>query len=115
MKLIMSTTRGDGTEHPDTLHLNYADQAGENTGITAASIAPDVYQTANGDIIDNPHWNLAELLAAAPEMLAALRIILDAAGEAFTRMDATHPAFPAIKTAHSAAKAAIARARGGEP
>lgn len=56
----------------------------------------------------------ARLIASAPELLAALRVILDATGAAFTCMNAEHPSFPAIKTAHTAAKNAIAKAKGGE-
>ena len=50
----------------------------------------------------------ARLIASAPDLLAALRSVLELTSIAFCYMDCTHPAFTVIRGAHHAAKLAIA-------
>jgi hypothetical protein len=54
------------------------------------------------------------LIGAAPELLAALRDVLEMTSATLCQIDTSHPAFTTIKGAHVAARAAIAKAEGAQ-
>jgi hypothetical protein len=96
----------DYDEHPDTLHLCLPAKNGSSTGIRVATIEPDHFQTAGGDMSSRPAWETARMLAAAPNMLAALREMI----RATAHYGGSHPQHDHLHKAESAALAAIARA-----
>ena len=70
----MSTPRFTITpQDSDRLTIELAGLDGSPTGILVATVEPDLHQTAAGWTDTDPAWATARLLAAAPELVAALR------------------------------------------
>lgn len=75
----------------------------------------DLWPEKQGDEMRDAEMNAnARLIAAAPDLLAAARSILEMTAAALCHVNCVHPAFTSIKAAHDAAKLAIAKAKGAQ-